>query len=221
MQARHAARELALIVFSQCNENILKLDKENYIDILLKSVRTLTNNATSELKVATSCFFEIKEFLEQYENNHEDNMKRPIGAHNIEVPLPTTLDMREKLEDLINVADKAVMALEIAEMSVLEEKDDVRDYVVKLALNYRENKNEIDGLIKKYAYGWNIERLVKIDKDILRIAICELVYIKDAPVKVVVDEAIELAKKYSTGDSASFINGILGSVISEYNLKFK
>ena len=103
----------------------------------------------------------------------------------------------------------------------MEEKDDVRDYVVKLALNYRENKNEIDGLIKKYAYGWNIERLVKIDKDILRIAICELVYIKDAPVKVIVDEAIELAKKYSTGDSASFINGILGSVISEYNLKFK
>lgn len=221
MQARHAARELALIVFSQCPENISKLDRENYTDILLKSVRTLTNNATSELKVATSCFFEIKEFLEQYENNHEDNMKRPIGAHNIEVPLPTTLDMREKLEDLINVADKAVMALEIAEISVLEEKDDVRDYVVKLALNYRENKNEIDGLIKKYAYGWNIERLVKIDKDILRIAICELVYIQDAPVRVTLDEAIELAKKYSTGDSASFINGILGSVISEYNLKSK
>ncbi len=221
MQARHAARELGLIVFSQCPENISKLDRENYTDILLKSVRTLANNATSELKVATSCFFEIKDFLEQYENNHEDNINRPIDSHNIEVPLPTTLDMREKLDDLINVSDKALTALEIAEMAVLEEKEDVKDYILKMALSYRENKSEIDGLIKKYAYGWNIDRLVKIDKDILRIAISELIYVKDAPVKVVVDEAIELAKKYSTQDSASFINGILGSVISEFNLKYK
>ena len=124
MQARHAARELGLIVFSQCPENISKLDRENYTDILLKSVRTLANNATSELKVATSCFFEIKDFLEQYENNHEDNINRPIDSHNIEVPLPTTLDMREKLDDLINVSDKALTALEIAEMAVLEEKED-------------------------------------------------------------------------------------------------
>ena len=61
--------------------------------------------------------------------------------------------------------------------------------------------------------------MVKMDKDILRIAIVELLYIKDAPMKVVVDEALELAKKYSTDDSASFINGILAKVIVENGLK--
>ena len=55
----------------------------------------------------------------------------------------------------------------------------------------------------------------KIDKDILRIAIAELLFIEGVPVKVVVDEALELAKKYSTDDSSSFINGILGKVIDE------
>jgi len=58
-----------------------------------------------------------------------------------------------------------------------------------------------------------------MDKDILRIAICELLYVKDAPVKVVIDEALELAKKYSTDDSASFVNGILGKVVIESGLK--
>ena len=54
-----------------------------------------------------------------------------------------------------------------------------------------------------------------MDKDILRIAISELIYIKEAPMKVIVDEAVELAKKYSTDDSSSFINGVLAKVIVE------
>ena len=58
--------------------------------------------------------------------------------------------------------------------------------------------------------------MFKIDKDILRIAITELLFIKDAPVKVVIDEALELAKKYSTDESPSFINGILAKVVEVY-----
>ena len=58
--------------------------------------------------------------------------------------------------------------------------------------------------------------LMDIDKDVLRIAIVELVFIKDAPHKVIIDEALELAKKYSTDDSPSFINGILARVVEKY-----
>ena len=75
-----------------------------------------------------------------------------------------------------------------------------------------------DNEIQKYSNGWDISRLVKMDKDILRIAIVELLYIKDAPMKVVVDEALELAKKYSTEDSAAFINGVLAKVIVDYGI---
>ena len=64
----------------------------------------------------------------------------------------------------------------------------------------------------------NINRLVKMDKDILRIAIVELLYTKGAPMKVIVDEALELAKKYSTDDSSAFINGVLAKVVIENGL---
>ena len=89
-------------------------------------------------------------------------------------------------------------------------------YIESIFKTYKTKKDEIDGIIKQYAIGWDIDRLFKIDKDILRIAIIELVYVKDAPVKVVIDEALELAKKYSTDDSPSFINGILAKVVEAY-----
>ena len=92
----------------------------------------------------------------------------------------------------------------------------VKKYVELIFKTYKDKKPEIDNIIKQYAIGWDIERLFKIDKDILRIAIVELVYIKDAPVKVVIDEALELAKKYSTDESPSFINGILAKVVESY-----
>ena len=67
--------------------------------------------------------------------------------------------------------------------------------------------------------GWDFDRLVKMDKDILRIALSELLFIKETPMKVVVDEAIELAKKYSTDDSANFINGVLAKAIVDNGIK--
>ena len=89
----------------------------------------------------------------------------------------------------------------------------LKSYVVRIAENFKANADAVDAEIKKYANGWDFSRLVKMDKDILRIAITELLFVKDAPIKVVVDEALELAKKYSTEDSAAFVNGILAKVI--------
>ena len=129
-----------------------------------------------------------------------------------------TSDMSGRIGEMINVAEKAFVALEIAEMTTLEEKSDVKEFTLKIAEKYKENAKEIDGYIKEYAIGWDFSRLVKMDKDILRIAIAEMLFVKDAHDKVVIDEALELAKKYSTDDSASFINGILAKVIVENGL---
>ena len=218
MQARRAARELALILFSQM-DSIKDLNKWDFQDIVLKSVRTLTNSSADDLKSVTTSILEIKEYIEEYESNHPKNLERPIDVSNIPVPVPITSDMQNKLDELLNIAEKTMLAIEIAEMSTLEENSHVKEYIIKIANAYKENKEEIDEQIKKYALGWDINRLVKMDKDILRIAICELLYVKDAPLKVIIDEAVELAKKYSTEDSASFVNGILGKVVIENNLK--
>ena len=218
MQARRAARELALILFSQM-DTIENLNKWDFQDIVLKSVRTLTNNSSDELKAASAAIMEMKEYIEEYEANHPKNLERPIEVSNVPVPMPMTSDMQGRLDDLLNIAEKTMLALEIAEMATLEENSDVKEYIVKIANAFKANKNTIDEQIKKFAFGWDINRLVKMDKDILRIAICELLYVQDAPLKVIIDEALELAKKYSTDDSASFVNGILGKVVIENNLK--
>lgn len=221
MQARRAARELCLILFSQFGEDVKKYKTKDFEDIILKSVRILTNNASEELQITLSALFSVKEFIEDYEANHETNLKRHIDAKDIPVPIPMTSDMTGRIDELLNVAEKAMLALEVAEMTTLEEKSDVKSYAMNIAQKYQEYKEEIDNQIKEFAIGWDFSRLVKIDKDILRIAICELLFVQQSPYKVIIDEAVELAKKYSTEDSASFVNGILGKVVEHNNLKKK
>lgn len=221
MQARRAARELALILFSQFDKKFAKYTQTEFEDIILKSVRTLTNNAIDELKVSVGAINAMKEYVDTYEAESPENLKRPLQANNVPVALPMTSDLSGRLEELLNISEKVVLALEIAEMTALEHTGDVKNYVVQIASTYRDNAQEVDSLIQKFAHGWDIDRLVKIDKDILRIAITELLFVDGVPVKVVVDEALELAKKYSTDDSSSFINGILGKVVDEKKARDK
>ncbi len=219
MQARSAARELTLILFSQLDKNVANYTESDFEDIILKSVRTLTNNANDELKLSVSSLIDLREQILDYETVDEENLKLPIGTANKPVPMIMTNDFIEKIDKMTNVAEKALVAIEIAEMTTLEEKSDVKNFVLKIAKEYQQHSEDIDNEIKKFAVGWNIDRLVRIDKDIMRIAIAELLYVKDAPLKVVIDEAIELAKKYSTEDSSSFINGILGKVVEANAIK--
>ncbi len=74
--------------------------------------------------------------------------------------------------------------------------------------------SELDTEIKRLTENWEIERIAVIDKTILRMALCELLFMPDIPEKVAVNEAIDLAKEYSTLESSSFVNGILDSAMS-------
>ena len=216
MQARRASRELALILFSQLDKNLDKYKNEDFTQIVLKSVRTLISNSYDEVSMSVSDLTNIKNQIIEFENNHEDNLSRPIDSENIPVQIPLTSDLEGKIDILLNAAEKTLSALDVAELCTLANKEDVREYIIKICFEYQKNKEEIDKIISEFAFGWDIDRLFKIDKDILRIAITELAFVKDAPHKVVIDEALELAKKYSTDDSPSFINGILARVVEKY-----
>lgn len=219
MQARRAARELAFILFSQFDKKITNYSKSDLEDIILKSVRILTNNASEELKITVGALVEMRNQIDDIEAMHETNLNRPLGVTNVPVPLPLTSDMTGRINEMIDIAEKALMALEIAEFTTLDAQNDVKNYAITIAEYFQKHHKEVDDIIQKHARNWDLQRLVKMDRDILRIAIVELLFIKDAPMKVVVDEALELAKKYSTDDSASFINGILAKVIVENGLK--
>ncbi len=99
-----------------------------------------------------------------------------------------------------------------------DEDNDVKAFTSNIVKTTRENLNQIDETIKKAAEHWSLDRMAVIDKNILRAATYELLYRMDIPPSVVINEAIEIAKKYSTEDSAPFINGILDKIAHEISV---
>ena len=92
---------------------------------------------------------------------------------------------------------------------------EIRDFSLRLSRGVMENISRIDEVIKKYTENWALNRINNIDRNILRIAIYELLYCPDIPYKVAINEAIEVAKKYGTSESGKFINGVLDRVAKE------
>lgn len=82
-----------------------------------------------------------------------------------------------------------------------------------------QERNEFDGYIRRHSANWRYERIAVIDLLILRIAICEFIHFFDVPPKVTIDEALELAKRFSTHKSSGYINGILDAVLIELKEK--
>ena len=96
-----------------------------------------------------------------------------------------------------------------------EQDSEVSNFATQLVKGVHDNLEEIDALIAKYSEHWKIDRMPAIDRNILRSAIYELLYRADIPPKVAINEAVELAHRFSTPDSGKFINGILDKLMSQ------
>ncbi len=89
------------------------------------------------------------------------------------------------------------------------------DYIKTVFAGVYDNIDEIDGIISENAIGWKINRISKTALCVLRLAIYEMKYMEDIPASVSINEAVELCKKYATKEDASFVNGILASVVKK------
>ncbi|MAL16183.1 MAG: transcription antitermination factor NusB [Balneola sp.] len=112
-----------------------------------------------------------------------------------------------------HVTDTIIKKAEFA-----KEKD-LRRFAEKLFFQTVEHREELDEVIVDHIKNWDINRLALIDRMILKMAICELIYFEEIPTKVSINEAIELAKRYSTAKSGRFINGILDAALTDLNEK--
>lgn len=90
---------------------------------------------------------------------------------------------------------------------------DARSFAEDLFQKALEHRTELDRLISRHSTNWDLDRIALIDKILLRIALAEFLYTEDIPPKVSIDEAIEIAKSYSTPDSSRFINGVLDAAL--------
>lgn len=102
------------------------------------------------------------------------------------------------------------MIQETIEPAALDAED--MSYLKQVSFGVVEKKDELDSLIEQNAVGWRLSRIGKVDLSILRLALYEMRYRDDVPESAAINEAVELAKRYSEKKSRQFINGILGSV---------
>lgn len=91
-------------------------------------------------------------------------------------------------------------------------QDDVRVFADSLITGTCENMDGIDEVIDRYSEHWKLSRMSKIDRNILRMAVYELLYLRGIPPAVTINEAVELAKRYGTEESGAFVNGVLDKI---------
>ena len=96
---------------------------------------------------------------------------------------------------------------------------DVANFMKELVVSLIDKMEEIDEIIQKFSDHWVLDRMTVIDRNILRMGTCELLFNFSTPPKVVINEAIDIAKKYGNEDSPEFINGILDKVYNEIGQK--
>ena len=120
---------------------------------------------------------------------------------------------RKRALDFLYEADiKKVLAADLFSARGANELSQ-EPYVSVLINGVAEHLSKIDELIITYAQGWDMDRMPPIDRNILRIAIFEILWAAEIDIQVACDEAVELAKSLSTDESSSYINGVLGRII--------
>ena len=163
--------------------------------MILAAIRTLTIEVQDNLEAASA---EIK--------RGEDRIL------NSETRASDLNSARVMIQEALSVSQTAVnrlgIAVEFPEFLQLTNKEQVRQYAIELIATVNEHRHEIEEAIENVLVAWQLSRLPKIDRDILRIAVAEIIYL-DVPEKVAINESVELAKRYSDEDGFRFINGVL------------
>jgi N utilization substance protein B len=120
-----------------------------------------------------------------------------------------------KDDDMEDVFSQLVDDFWVSDESLLPKKDNRYEYARKLFVTACSHVKEIDSLISQCSQGWAVPRMPRVDLSIIRLAVAEAYYLKEAPLEVVIDEAVELAKEFSTHPSPRFVNGVLMGIFRQ------
>ena len=202
-KARETARELALLGISQLPTNPELLEAKKLQDVLLAAIRTLTTEVQESLEAAAS----------EVQRSSDKLLASEIRAADIQ---SARAMVREAVELTQTAINRLGSAMEFPELIQLANQQDVRTYALQILTKVSANRVQIDELLSEALVDWQIERLARIDRDIMRIAIAEMLYL-GLPEQVSVNEAVQLAKRYSGDDGHRFIYGVLRRVVDKIN----
>ena len=199
MQARRMARELALLGLSQVSEKSQKLVPQDFEKLLLAAIQTLTAEAKDSLETAA----------DELKRGSQRLVESGILASDVE-------SGRAMVEDAITLTQAAINrlahAIELPEFIRLSNQSEIEVFALELLSHATKYQTEVDGILNEAMVAWSLKRLPRIDRDILRLAVVEINYL-GTPDRVAINEAVELAKRYSDDDGYRFINGVLRRVV--------
>jgi transcription antitermination protein NusB len=198
MKPREIARELALLGLSQLPSSPEKIASQQLSQLVLAAIRTLRTEAEENLETATA----------ELQRSHERLLHSETRASDVH---SARTMLQESLELTQSVINRLGYSLQMPEFIQLTNQAEVQQYALEILGNIAKHKTEIDDLLSSQMVDWQLRRLAKIDQDILRIATVEIKYL-GLPDRIAINEAIELAKRYSDDDSHRFINGVMRKV---------
>lgn len=202
-QPRRIARELALLSLSQIKGNPENLEQQTLNDLILVAVRTLT--------------VEIQETLETAAAEISRGNERILASDTKATNLKSAQTMVQEAISLThNAINRLGTVIDFPEIVQLSSQYEVREYALELIGTVYRRRAEIEQELTGALVDWQLHRLPRIDRDILQIAVAEMLYL-DIPQKVAINEAIELAKRYSDDEGYRFINGVLRRVTNKLN----
>ncbi|WP_309730048.1 transcription antitermination factor NusB [Chamaesiphon sp. OTE_75_metabat_556] len=208
MKAQTIARELALLTLPQLSKADKKLAQAQPRQLQL-TLETMMLNAISTLREET------QEALEAAAAELQRSNDRILNSQTRASDVEGARVMTKEAIDLVQKAiDRLSHALEMPELINNFNRPDVRSYALELLVKATEATADIDTLLSKSIVDWQLGRLPKIDRDILRLAVAEIVYL-GLEERIAINEAIELAKRYSDDQGRKLINGVLRRVTEQ------
>ncbi|ELP52687.1 transcription antitermination factor NusB [Microcystis aeruginosa TAIHU98] len=188
---------------SQIKGNPENLEQQTLNDLILVAVRTLT--------------LEIQETLETAAAEISRGNERILASDTKATNLKSAQTMvKEAISLTHNAINRLGTVIDFPEIVQLSSQYEVREYALELIGTVYRRRAEIEQELTSALVDWQLHRLPRIDRDILQIAVAEMLYL-DIPQKVAINEAIELAKRYSDDEGYRFINGVLRRVTNKLN----
>jgi transcription antitermination protein NusB len=198
MQPRRIARELALLSASQMPSTAEKLSQQELQSFILAAVRTLVGEVKDALEAAS---LELRRSSDRLD-------KSRVFAADIQSAQAMLTDSLELAQTAINRLGTAV---DLPELIQIANQHVVQDYALSMVQTLNERAKEIDEILEVSLVDWQLTRVAQVDRTILKIAVAEIHFL-DVPERVAINEAVELAKRYSTEDGHKFVNGVLRRV---------
>lgn len=235
MTARRIARELAVIILPQVPKDEAKLASLTIEDLVGRAVHMLIDHARQLLGDSSAALSKSANELMELELSESGSSTL---VHSMKPVTLNTKQLREELERLDHAVAFVSEALEIPELTLhggktqievpcskckhvssvtlnRNDKSEVREFIIELISAYSAHRNEIDDIIRQVKSKWKVERMVSIDRDILRLAVTEMFFMPEVPVKVAINEAVEMCHRFADDKAGKFINGVLADLAED------